>query len=302
MKKTTLFTLLSMISVITFAQFNVSTYSANDLYWNNGQVGIGLDNPKSKLDINLSTNFMYADESALRITYPIPFLDPNKPTLNENIFHIRQSTPLGGGFSTKMIVHANGNVGIATATPDAKLHVKDINGVKLDVHLEGFTLIDGIQASLLLGTTTGASYGEWGIEYNNSGANTGLNFWKPFGSNGFGNYFLFIADNGNVSIGTDDAQGYKLAVKGNMIAEKVVVKLHADWPDFVFTKKYDLMPLEDVERFIQKNSHLPNVPSAEEVKKGGIDLGSMDATLLQKIEELTLYVIELKKEIDELKK
>jgi len=109
-------------------------------------------------------------------------------------------------------------------------------------------------------------------------------------------------NNGNVGIGTKNTQGYKLAVKGNVIAEEIVVKLYADWPDFVFTKEYGLMDLNQVENYINENSHLPNVPSANEVKEKGINLGEMDAILLQKIEELTLYVIDLKKEIDTLKK
>ena len=113
---------------------------------------------------------------------------------------------------------------------------------------------------------------------------------------------MFISDQGNVSIGTDDSKGYKFAVKGKMIAEEIVVKLHGNWPDFVFKKEYGLMSLEDVECFIKENSHLPNMPSASEVEEAGIPLGEMNAKLLQKVEELTLYVIELKKEIDILKK
>ena len=202
----------------------------------------------------------------------------------------------GGTMQLAKDLYVMEDIGIGTTTPAAALHVKDDGTSNLDAKLEGFTLIDGAQASLLLGTTTGAPYGEWGIEYNNSGSNTGLNFWRPSGSGGFGNYFLFIKDNGNVGIGTDDPKGYKLAVKGSMIAEEVVVKLYANWPDYVFTEKYGLMSLDEVESYINENSHLPNVPSAEEVEEEGINLGEMDAILLQKIEELTLYVIDLKKE------
>lgn len=195
-----------------------------------------------------------------------------------------------------------GNFGIGTANPAARLHVVNTNGNPVDSRLEGFTLIDGTQASLLLGQTTGATYGEWGIEYNT--LKGGLNFWKPAGgTTGLAgtNYHLFIANNGNVSIGTDNSFGYKLAVKGNMIAEQVVVKLYGTWPDFVFNKDHSMMNLYEVENFISKNSHLPNVPSAKEVEEKGIDLGEMNKILLQKIEELTLYMIEQQKQIDELK-
>lgn len=197
-------------------------------------------------------------------------------------------------------LNTDGKVGVGITNPNATFHVNNFNGTGLDAHLEGFTLIDGNQASLLLGAETNAPYGEWGIEYNPHAK--GLNFWKPTGATtGSGNYHLFISDKGNVSVGTPNSKGYKFAVKGNMVAEEVVVKLHADWPDFVFTKNYGLMKLKDVEAFIKEHSHLPNVPSAKEVEKGGIKVGEMNRILLQKVEELTLYVIELEKQIEAVK-
>ncbi len=105
----------------------------------------------------------------------------------------------------------------------------------------------------------------------------------------------------NIGIGTTDTQGYRLAVAGNMIAEAVRVELQVNWPDFVFSKDYDLPQLEKIKAFIALNGHLPNIPSAKEVENSGIDLGSMDAKLLQKIEELTLYLIEQESEIEKLK-
>ena len=72
--------------------------------------------------------------------------------------------------------------------------------------------------------------------------------------------------------------------------------------DYVFNKNYKLMPLNKVADYVKENKHLPDVPSAADVKKEGIDLGSMDAKLLKKIEELTLYVIQQQKQIDELQK
>jgi hypothetical protein len=93
---------------------------------------------------------------------------------------------------------------------------------------------------------------------------------------------------------------YKLAVGGGMIAESVKVKPQGEWPDYVFEKGYPMLSLPDLEKFILKNKHLPNVPSAAEVKKEGLDLGETSAKLLQKIEELTLYLIEKDKEIQKL--
>jgi hypothetical protein len=102
---------------------------------------------------------------------------------------------------------------------------------------------------------------------------------------------------GNVVIGATDGTGYKLAVAGNMIAEKVKVKLQGGWPDYVFKKEYTLPSLQEVDAFIALKGHLPNVPSAEEVKKEGIDVEDMNKTLLRKIEEMTLYLIELDKKV-----
>ena len=105
---------------------------------------------------------------------------------------------------------------------------------------------------------------------------------------------------GNVGIGTEDTKGYRFAVNGNMIAEEIVVKHYTNWPYFVFNKEYQLTSLEQIEDFIRKNNHLPNVPSEKEVQENGISLGKMDAILLQKIEELTLYILEQNKRIAKL--
>ncbi|MBS4014673.1 MAG: hypothetical protein KGZ97_13120 [Bacteroidetes bacterium] len=107
---------------------------------------------------------------------------------------------------------------------------------------------------------------------------------------------------GNVGIGTDDTKGYKLAVAGVMVAEEIVIKYQADWPDYVFDNSYDLMSLSKLEDYINANKHLPNVPSAKKVEEEGVSIGEMNAILLKKIEELTLYIINQQKEIEELKK
>ncbi len=75
----------------------------------------------------------------------------------------------------------------------------------------------------------------------------------------------------------------------------------SDWADYVFAPDYKLMPLEDVEQFTKENKHLPNVPSADDMVKEGLDVTKTSAKLMEKIEELTLYVIEMNKEIKALK-
>jgi hypothetical protein len=105
---------------------------------------------------------------------------------------------------------------------------------------------------------------------------------------------------GNVGIGTTSVGTAKLAVNGKIEATEVVVQTTV--PDYVFEDDYKLMPLSKVEQNIKQNKHLPDIPSAKEVEKTGLNLGEMSSKLLKKIEELTLYVIELKKENESLKK
>lgn len=94
---------------------------------------------------------------------------------------------------------------------------------------------------------------------------------------------------------------YTLAINGKTITEEVQVMLSTEWPDYVFADDYNLMPLTDLETEIETLGHLPGVPSAEEVEKNGHALGNMDAILLEKVEELTLHLIEMNKEMEELR-
>ncbi len=94
---------------------------------------------------------------------------------------------------------------------------------------------------------------------------------------------------------------YKLLVGGKIIAEGVRVELEENWADYVFTPDYSLKPLHEVEQFIKDNGHLPNIPSAATVEEEGLDLGDMVTKQMEKIEELTLYIIEQQKQIDSLK-
>lgn len=110
---------------------------------------------------------------------------------------------------------------------------------------------------------------------------------------------------GDVAIGTSTVpSGYKLAVDGHIRTREIRVDQDT-WPDYVFSKEYDLPALEEVQKYIDENGHLPNIPSAKEVESNGVELGEMDRLLLEKIEELTLYIIQLEsqyKRMDTLEK
>lgn len=116
----------------------------------------------------------------------------------------------------------------------------------------------------------------------------GTNYW----SDGEWHPHLAVLASGNVGVGTTDTRGYKLAVAGKTVTEEVVVKLETNWPDYVFADTYKLPSLSDLEQYIKANRHLPDVPTAEDVKDEGLSVGAMNAILLKKVEELTLHLIE----------
>ena len=107
---------------------------------------------------------------------------------------------------------------------------------------------------------------------------------------------------GTPSVGLTLPAGYTMAVGGGIITEKVRVATSGTtfWADFVFDKNYKLRTLSEVSEYIKLNKHLPDVPSTADVNKDGIDLAQTQAILLQKVEELTLYVIEQNKKIERL--
>lgn len=115
---------------------------------------------------------------------------------------------------------------------------------------------------------------------------------------------LTISSSGNVGIGTTDnanwmlqSSPYILNVNGSAIATSMVVKLNTNWPDYVFTPSYLLPKLADIKTYIDEYHHLPEMPSAEDVTKQGLNLGETDRLLTKKVEELTLYLIDKDKQL-----
>lgn len=292
---------LLLVVCLILANFS---YSQSNVFPDDGNVGIGTIDPTAKTDIYLPEGAGEATmESGLRITSPFTF---ELGSTISSLFHIRKSGFTQGTYFSQFVVKTNGKVGIGEVNPNSKLHVH--NG---RIQITGNNSYGG--PMMIFGGDTNAPNGNWGIEYISGGV-AGLNFWKPSGSNNFGNYKMFISDEGKVSIGLDPnnpnnfptatfAGDYNLYVGTGILTEKLTVALRStdNWADYVFKDDYNLLPLQEVEKHIEEKGHLPNVPSAEEVVQSGIDVAKMDAKLLEKIEELTLYIIQQQKEIKELR-
>lgn len=195
---------------------------------------------------------------------------------------IRMRNTAGLDFSAPRYNFQTGKVGIGNVTtPQATLHIKAYGGENANIMLQ--TTDNTKDAAIIFRNTSNTI---------SVGSNNLMNFAAT----------SYSFTTGKVGIGcVNDMNDFALAVQGGIVSSKVSVIDIDSWPDFVFGDGYSLMNLYELEQFINANQHLPNVPSAEEVSANGIDLGEMNAVLLQKVEELTLHIIELQKQIDELK-
>ena len=179
----------------------------------------------------------------------------------------------------RLRIDENGNVGIGT----------DNLGAKLQVHISGSERAFRIKNGL-----SNSSFNFWTTEVNNKKQ-------LRIDEDTNGTNVVTFFQSGNVGIGTTNPD-MKLTVKGKIHAEEVKIDLAVPAPDYVFREDYNLRSLNEVEKFIKKNNHLPEIPSAKEFKNNGLMLAEMDMNLLRKVEELTLYTIQQQKEIEIFKK
>jgi hypothetical protein len=245
----------------------------------NGNVGIGTVGPTSKLE---SYNAI-PGISSFKSVGTNGYIIIDNVGSGENYYNANKFQDFQINNVSKMRISLDGNVGIGTQTPGALLDVYSPIPNPGTYNTQKWS----------------SSNPEYNLKLQTIWNNNGVNqeFIQRF--NGV-DYKSLVFFGGNVGIGLSNPAN-KLDVNGTIHSKEVKVDM-LGWSDFVFKKGYSLPTLEEVEKHIAEKGHLENIPSEEEVLKNGINLGEMNAKLLQKIEELTLYMIEIKKENMEMKK
>jgi hypothetical protein len=317
MKRILLTTVLAFITYCSFAQTNT--------FPTTGNVGIGTLSPAYALDVNTSSVVIRANDPLTIVnrnsifqgqTYtntaqfgsiannanaPFNSIDGTYIMNRISSYGLYFTVNNGGTEAKAMSILSTGNIGIGTVSPSAKLHVVGNEAIRVQgVGASGPGTIGTITFYDSDNTTRHGYIGDAASGnpdlYFSADAGGGLNF----GTNGT-NARMYINSSGYVGINTLDTKGYQFAVNGSAIATSMTVKLNASWPDYVFKKDYQLPTLQELKIYIDQNQHLPDMPSAQEVVENGLNLGEMNKLLVKKVEELTLYLIELKKENTEFK-
>jgi hypothetical protein len=305
--------ILSITIVIVY--FN--SYAQTNTFPTSGSVGIGTTVPASNLQIRESTdskpggivaptksiiklsrigtgNYSYNESAEFRIGHGGPSLWGSQLDLFLNGSTNQTDIP----DQQVMTWLYNGYVGIGTTTPKSTLHLMGsfiTGGGNANLDPASPVSIPNTLANsgqMLIGWNRQAGAGETDFIANQgAGFGGGFAFYNHDNSNNEA-LLMYITGGGNVGIGTINPLSYKLAVNGSAIATSMTVKAFANWPDYVFKKEYQLPSLTDVKTYIDQNHHLPEMPSAQQIEKDGLNLGEINKLLVKKVEELTLYLIE----------
>ena len=272
--------LLFMLPLMTFVPG-----IAQNTFPSSGNVGIGTTSPIQPLDVRgwiYTTGSLQVDGGDVfisRLNTPYGYVcRPDSNGYRNLEFAVAGGGPLDNLILNSAASYFTGIVGVNTPSPTATLDVFNPASSSLQ---KGLFLHSG-------------SFG--------TGANAQARYFLKAQDDGNGATQFILHGDGSVGIRTDVENGYALSVNGDAICTRMVVLLKANWPDYVFDRKYQLTPLRKIEKYIRDNHHLPDMPSADSVAKVGVVIGAGQAALLRKIEEMTLYIIDQNKSLDELKR
>jgi hypothetical protein len=268
---------LDISAPVSTSPLSVKIDGITRMYMNtSGKLGVGTSSPAARLHVKSTV-----DGTAVEIS--------NLASTSSAIYGMELSAV---NLSTGM------SVGSYTATSG-----QGVNRA-IEASATNGTLNYGVYSNAAAGS--GDAYGVYGKA---TGGTSSNNVYGVYGTstgsaNHWAGYFAGTTYAATMRIGTEDAgSGYKLSVGGKVVCEEVKVALEGNWPDYVFSKKYSLMPLADLKSHLSTSKHLPGIPSADQIsKEGGYNLGEMQVKLLEKVEELTLYVIQLNEANENMKK
>jgi hypothetical protein len=321
MKRQILISLILLCSLITInAQWN-----GESPVWTNSNVGIGLVNPNPLVKLTV--------QGEIHINKDVPYVQFNSSLWNAGSyiqtgvtttsqpngdFMVFYNPTLKGfnfsqGSYDALTIHPNGKIGIGITNPQTMLNVNigtggsnGIAGIRVGGlnNYESLELgIDGDYDGMIRSYGNNLNYyaGHWKVKGTTASENHSHNWYtSKAGSSDWSIVKMILNQDGNLGIGIADPGNYKLNVWGRVRAHEIVVNTNG--ADFVFRSSYKLLSLTELDEYIQKNSHLPDLKSASEMQCEGIGISEMQTKLLQKIEELTLYTIEQNKKIIELEK
>lgn len=220
--------------------------------------------------------------------------------LNEGGLFYRNAYPLDpqwGNWQQILMTDSNGNLGIGTTNPNSNLTIRS-KGTGVSIHSGSNPYFGTLAFNRESATGEIFDINGQAFQINNGGTDKNLHF-QVYNGNGTmvtNDALVINGTNGNIGIGTTNITS-ELTVAGNIASREVKVSVDAG-ADFVFENDYNLPSLESLDKFIKENKHLPEIASAQQMQKDGINLSEMNIKLLQKIEELTLYSIEQNKKIE----